>query len=433
MLNPYSRNSRKATRAKGNTFRPGIESCEDRLLMSGVQAYLDQGTLKVLGTSANETITITSILRTPALGPEIFIPEISTFFPAGGFVSAVMIDTGGGSDTVVLAKGYAYYQPTTVYNVGGTATVVGLPSVANYYGELSITGTDDKGLISVSAVPNSRVWGGPPGVSVSFDLRDAEVFDAASIQHISIDAGKGDDQVSVGGGPLNLKPGPIGLEPIVISRAVTIPSIIQGGEGNDTLYGGLGSDDINGGAGDDVLYGFGGNDHLYGGTGNDLLYDSGGRNYLYGGTRSEANTDSGNEPDVLDVLHGTANDVMDDGWVVRFNHDSRAYGGDQYSTFLDQLFSTYRSASGRLVGNYIDQYGFVLDRKKSDDAKNTQDRGFGDAQWRTAIAAIASALQGENTNTERFLKTLYRFGFEQRPLGLEPVRTPTAPLTPPIH
>jgi hypothetical protein len=103
MLNPFSRHGRKTIRAKRNAFRPDVESCEARQLMAGLQAYLDQGTLKVLGTSAAETITISSILRTPAIGPEVFIPEAGGFFPAGS-VQAVMIDTGGGRDTVVLSK-----------------------------------------------------------------------------------------------------------------------------------------------------------------------------------------------------------------------------------------------------------------------------------------------------------------------------------------
>ena len=45
--------------------------------------------------------------------------------------------------------------------------------------------------------------------------------------------------------------------------------ILLGGTGNDYLYGYLGNDNLNGGAGDDTLYGGAGNDTLDGGSGND--------------------------------------------------------------------------------------------------------------------------------------------------------------------
>ena len=68
---------------------------------------------------------------------------------------------------------------------------------------------------------------------------------------------------------------------------------LRGSGGNDTIYGGVGNDNIEGFDGDDILYGGVGNDTLsgntgknilYGGVGNDTLSGSyQGNNVLYGG------------------------------------------------------------------------------------------------------------------------------------------------------
>lgn len=67
-------------------------------------------------------------------------------------------------------------------------------------------------------------------------------------------------------------------------------SVIQGGSGNDQLYGSPGRDRISGGRGSDTIYGFAGDDRLYGdegdGTSNDIdtLYAGAGNDDLLGGT-----------------------------------------------------------------------------------------------------------------------------------------------------
>ncbi|MHC8302408.1 retention module-containing protein [Pseudomonas sp. ZS1P83] len=78
-------------------------------------------------------------------------------------------------------------------------------------------------------------------------------------------------------------------------------------DGDDTLLGGAGNDIIFGQGGDDKLYGGSGNDILLGGTGNDLLNGDAGNDFLIGGTGTDT-LDGGAGNDTL--LGGTGNDSL---------------------------------------------------------------------------------------------------------------------------
>uniref|UniRef100_UPI0035A0F6BD calcium-binding protein n=1 Tax=Neisseria dentiae TaxID=194197 RepID=UPI0035A0F6BD len=57
---------------------------------------------------------------------------------------------------------------------------------------------------------------------------------------------------------------------------------LNGGRGNDTIYGNGGEDTIDGGEGDDKLYGGADRDHIFGGTGNDYIDGGTGNDLLRG-------------------------------------------------------------------------------------------------------------------------------------------------------
>lgn len=65
--------------------------------------------------------------------------------------------------------------------------------------------------------------------------------------------------------------------------AITIPTLLRGGDGNDFLVGGSGADVIYGGNGHDRMMGKAGNDQLYGEAGHDYLEGGLGTNVLNGG------------------------------------------------------------------------------------------------------------------------------------------------------
>ena len=57
---------------------------------------------------------------------------------------------------------------------------------------------------------------------------------------------------------------------------------MDGGDGNDLLWGSPGDDELIGGAGADWLAGYAGNDHVFGGSGDDWLSGQEGNDWLYG-------------------------------------------------------------------------------------------------------------------------------------------------------
>jgi Ca2+-binding RTX toxin-like protein len=70
--------------------------------------------------------------------------------------------------------------------------------------------------------------------------------------------------------------------------ALTMPNIVSGTVGNDTLTGTAGQDSLSGGTGNDSIAGGGSSDQLIGGTGNDTL-DGGAGHDIYRWTRGDGN------------------------------------------------------------------------------------------------------------------------------------------------
>ena len=135
-------------------------------------------------------------------------------------------------------------------------------------------------------------------------------FERTQVQRISINAGDGNDSITIGANNAFALPGtgPLpGCEPNCPQIAnepkiISIPGTVRGGPGDDTIVGGVGRWNINGGSGndvirawasstssisggdgDDTLIGGGLNDHLIGGEGDDVLIGGAGDDTLDGG------------------------------------------------------------------------------------------------------------------------------------------------------
>lgn len=215
-----------------------------------------------------------------------------TFLDAGTSLDhSGTVDWGDGSEpdslTVDFAAGSGSFAATHVYANPGTYTatvtisdgelnttmsiqttvveaVDDEPGVTVHQGQLRIVGTDENDIVTVSR-RGSLVY-----VTASFLPADhwwsmgSISFPLADVHSVHADMGAGNDVFSM-------------------SAWLVLPTIIEGGTGNDVLYAGGGSSLVFGGVGNDLL--FGGRDRsiLIGGTGRDQLIGGREDDVLIGG------------------------------------------------------------------------------------------------------------------------------------------------------
>ena len=73
-----------------------------------------------------------------------------------------------------------------------------------------------------------------------------------------------------------------GKDKITLPTSIPLPAIVDGGPGNDSLWGGNGNDLLLGGNGDDEIYARGGLDTVYGGQGNDTIIGDAKTHVMFG-------------------------------------------------------------------------------------------------------------------------------------------------------
>ena len=184
-------------------------------------------------------------------------------------------------------------------------------------GVLTVKGTNGSDQIAL------RLQARQPGI-LDVDLDDDGTadfsFGRVEVAKIAVDAGNGDDFVRI-----DESNGVFGD---------TIPTTIEGGNGNDTLAGGAGAGTLSGGNGDDKLVGGSGAETLLGGNGNDSIDGNKGNDVAFMGNGDDTFVwDPGDGSDIVEGQNGDDTMVFNGAGVAE--QVTLSANGDRLKLFRD--------------------------------------------------------------------------------------------------
>lgn len=208
-----------------------------------------------------------------------------------------------------------------------------------------------------------------------------------------LDGGAGDDRlfgavgddILTGGTGRDHMDGGVGSDSLFAGGGA---DFLIGGTGDDTLQGGSGADELSGGAGTDTLNGGTDDDVLYGGSGGDILIGGRGADVLYGGSGDDRMT-GGQGADLFVIQGGPGDDVITDFSAGPGPGDVISFGSTQFTSFAQVLAAT---ADDGLGGCVITGEDFVLTlRGVTRSQLRADDFVFRDAAAPAAMKPVAAA------------------------------------------
>ena len=196
---------------------------------------------------------------------------------------------GNGSDTYVFSKGFgqdtvnnydlsAERKDIIRFTDGITADML---KFTRHVDDLLISAKDGSERVTIQGYFQNDGSGAYRIDEIHFD--NGKVLDVAAVKELVQQSTDGSDELRAyqSGSTLN---GGLGDDYLYGADGA---DTLNGGKGNDWLYGGNGNDMLNGDEGDDKLYANKGDDVLNGGAGNDGLFGEDGNDTLIGGAGND--------------------------------------------------------------------------------------------------------------------------------------------------
>lgn len=254
----------------------------------------------------------------------------------------------GGADDIDLSG--SINVGATIYGDVQTVSTRGVVTA----GEDSIRGTQQDDIIGGDVgtlrddaalfAANDTIYGEGGDDEIYGDVRD--VFDDAEVLRDGddfIDGGAGNDSLFGNGGDDTLLGG-TGKDKV---KGQDGDDTIAGGNGRDRLEGGSGDDTINGGKGHDRLEGGTDNDSLSGGKGDDRLSGNAGTDTLKGGDGDDQLA-GGNNADIFEFSGNFGNDTITD-FSLNPNEKIDLSGVAAITDFADLMDDHIDDTSGTVV------------------------------------------------------------------------------------
>lgn len=212
--------------------------------------------------------------------------RINAYDPASGAFLGTLADADNpieidGLWGLTFGNGSTAGDATTLYYAAGPSD-----ETHGLFGKITANPPGTEAVHATLANGTLSVIGGRGGddIDVQFDPSSQHLtvfsqskpigsFDIGAVERIEVRGFDGDDRIK-------------------IAKDILIPTLLDGGAGNDTLGGGSGNNILLGGAGDDTLLGSDDRDILIGGTGQDRLRGGANDDILIAGTTAYDNNTS---------------------------------------------------------------------------------------------------------------------------------------------